>query len=48
MVNLARSGIGKKEVLEKLGITQKVELPVGENFQGEHVLFFSCLLLTCD
>jgi choline dehydrogenase-like flavoprotein len=31
---LELSGIGKREVLEKVGIDVKLDLPVGENVQG--------------
>ena len=32
---LERSGIGAKDVLERVGVKQRVDLPgVGENYQG--------------
>ena len=38
---LERSGIGRKEILEKLGVETVVELEgVGENFQGQNLLAY--------
>ena len=35
---LERSGIGAKDVLEQVGVKQRVDLPgVGENYQGKPV-----------
>ena len=48
---LERSGIGAKDVLEKAGIKQVVDLPeVGENYQGElyHEILDVLLILPSD
>ncbi|KAI9432497.1 alcohol oxidase-like protein [Lactarius indigo] len=38
---LERSGIGAKDVLERVGVKQRVNLPgVGENYQDHNILFF--------
>ncbi|KAH9174551.1 alcohol oxidase-like protein [Lactarius sanguifluus] len=38
---LERSGIGAKDVLERVGVKQRVDLPgVGENYQDHNILFF--------
>ncbi|KAI0294584.1 alcohol oxidase-like protein [Russula brevipes] len=38
---LERSGIGRKDVLERVGVQQRVDLPgVGENYQDHTALFF--------
>jgi alcohol oxidase len=37
---LERSGIGAKDVLERVGVKQRIDLPgVGENYQGFPVQF---------
>ncbi|KAI9432498.1 GMC oxidoreductase-domain-containing protein, partial [Lactarius indigo] len=37
---LERSGIGAKDVLERVGVKQRVDLPgVGENYQGAMIIF---------
>jgi len=42
---LERSGIGAKEVLERVGVKQRVDLPsVGENYQGTPLQRLSLLI----
>ncbi|KAH9013891.1 alcohol oxidase-like protein [Lactarius pseudohatsudake] len=40
---LERSGIGAKDVLERVGVKQRVDLPgVGENYRDHNILFIKC------
>jgi alcohol oxidase len=43
---LERSGIGGKEVLEGVGVKQRIDMPgVGENYQGPSTVDDECMLL---